>query len=543
MKSFMFVSLIPVLSAGILMAGGIVTNTNQSAAYMRTLNRNASTDVDAVYYNPAGLTKLEDGLHLSLSNQSIWQTKTVTNSYQYLNSDEYVGNVFAPIFPNIYFAYKTGNLAVSGGFQPIGGGGSADYEEGLPSFEMSVADLVPALANQGQPISAYDADIAFEGSSIYYGVQGNISYKINDMISIGVGGRYVSAVNQYIGHLKDIAITLGGNQMPATVFFTNAATQYANAATSASTAANALSSAITAGQVTGGTPLAAMDSDSSLINGLIAFGIDPTGYTVDNAITAYSGAASSASASAAEMTAKSNLLDDQEVDVTQKATGFTPIISLMLTPMDGLDIAFRYEGLTKLELVNEADVDKQALVGYESDGTPVYEFPDGKKTHADMPAMLALGVSYKASPKLRTEFNLNYYMNTAVDWDWATKDTTVGTKSEDFLGNGYEIGLAVEYQLSDKMAFSVGFLSADGGAKSVYQTDLSYSLKSNTIGLGLAYKVSDAMTINFGGLNTFYQNDEREGQHDLGGSGMMVDYTEKYLKTTFGFAIGVDYKF
>ncbi|HDP68948.1 MAG TPA: aromatic hydrocarbon degradation protein, partial [Candidatus Marinimicrobia bacterium] len=166
MKSFMFVSLILVLSAGILMAGGIVTNTNQSAAYMRTLNRNASTDVDAVYYNPAGLTKLEDGLHLSLSNQSIWQTKTVTNSYQYLNSDEYVGNVFAPIFPNIYFAYKTGNLAVSGGFQPIGGGGSADYEEGLPSFEMSVADLVPALANQGQPISAYDADIAFEGSSI-----------------------------------------------------------------------------------------------------------------------------------------------------------------------------------------------------------------------------------------------------------------------------------------------------------------------------------------------------------------------------------------
>ncbi len=533
MKSFMFVSLILVLSTGILMAGGIVTNTNQSAAYMRTLNRNASTDVDAVYYNPAGLTKLDEGLHLSLSNQSIWQTKTVTNSYQYLNSDEYVGNVFAPLFPNIYLAYRTGNLAISGGFQPIGGGGSADYEDGLPSFEMSVADLVPALAGQGQPVSAYDADIAFEGSSIYYGIQGNISYKINDMITIGVGGRYVSAVNHYVGHLKDIAITLGGNSMPATTFFDNAAAQYTSAATSATSAVDGLNAAIDAGLVTGSTPLAAMDSDSSLINGLLAFGIDPTNYTVDNAIAAYTGAANSATTSAGQMAAKSSLLADQEVDVTQRATGITPIISVMMTPMDGLNIAFRYEGLTELELVNEADADKQALVGYESDGTPIYEFPDGAKCRADMPAMMALGVSYKLSDALRTELGLNYYMNSGVDWN----------SREDHVDNGYELGLAVEYALSEKLLASVGFLNAKGGARPEYQTDLSNSLNSNTIGLGMAYKVNDAMTINFGGLNTFYQEDKRDGEHDLGGSGQMVDYTEKYMKTTFGFAIGVDYKF
>lgn len=54
------------------LAGGIVTNTNQSAQYIRTLNRNASTCIDAVYFNPAGLTMLGDGLHFSLSNQSIF---------------------------------------------------------------------------------------------------------------------------------------------------------------------------------------------------------------------------------------------------------------------------------------------------------------------------------------------------------------------------------------------------------------------------------------------------------------------------------------
>jgi hypothetical protein len=35
-------------------AGGILTNTNQSAQFVRMLSRNASTDLDAVYFNPAG---------------------------------------------------------------------------------------------------------------------------------------------------------------------------------------------------------------------------------------------------------------------------------------------------------------------------------------------------------------------------------------------------------------------------------------------------------------------------------------------------------
>jgi len=57
--------------SGALFAGGIVTNTNQSAAWVRLPSRNASTEIDAVYYNPAGLMKLKNGFHFSVSNQSI----------------------------------------------------------------------------------------------------------------------------------------------------------------------------------------------------------------------------------------------------------------------------------------------------------------------------------------------------------------------------------------------------------------------------------------------------------------------------------------
>ena len=69
------------LISGSILAGGLVTNTNQSAMFTRLQNRNASTGIDAVYFNPAGLTKLGDGFYASVNNQTIGQTKTVGNNY------------------------------------------------------------------------------------------------------------------------------------------------------------------------------------------------------------------------------------------------------------------------------------------------------------------------------------------------------------------------------------------------------------------------------------------------------------------------------
>ncbi len=135
---------------GSLFAGGLVTNTNHSAYMVRMLSRQASTGVDAVYYNPAGLTKLEDGFHFSLNNQIIGQTKTIGNDYYFLTEKptEYIGTVSAPIFPGVYAVYKTGKFAFSAGFNPVGGGGGAEYATGLPSFEKQIANLVPGLQTQ-----------------------------------------------------------------------------------------------------------------------------------------------------------------------------------------------------------------------------------------------------------------------------------------------------------------------------------------------------------------------------------------------------------
>ena len=230
MKKLALISVILFFIAPTTFAGGIVTNTNQSAAWVRTLVRDASTGIDAVYFNPAGLMKLEDGFHLSLSSQTIFQNKNVTNDFPYLDGSpkEYKGKVSAPVFPSVYAAYKKDKLAFSFGFNPVGGGGGAKFDDGLPSFEVPVSALVPMLQGQLAPLDAaignatgqdpgfrniagYSSDIFFEGTSVYFGFQLGVSYEINDVISVAVGGRYINAKNTYNGYLKSVEIDAPAN--------------------------------------------------------------------------------------------------------------------------------------------------------------------------------------------------------------------------------------------------------------------------------------------------------------------------------------------
>ena len=58
------ITLTLLLMAGTAVAGGIINKMNQSADYLRSLNRNAATDyADIAVYNPAGIMQMEDGLY------------------------------------------------------------------------------------------------------------------------------------------------------------------------------------------------------------------------------------------------------------------------------------------------------------------------------------------------------------------------------------------------------------------------------------------------------------------------------------------------
>ncbi len=431
MKKVFIFAVASFLLGGLIMAGGMVHNSNQSAEYMRTLNRNASTDLDAAFFNAAALTGLNDGFHLYISNQTIWQTRTVKTKFPNYNNNTFEGTTFAPVFPNIYAIKKSGKLAFSGGIMPIGGGGSAEFPDGLPRFDYQLARLVglpaaaidDALAPYGT-INGYGVTASFTGSSIYFGGQGSVSYALNDMISLSVGLRYIYALNTYTGSLTD----------------------------------------------------AVFNAENGDIVGVIP---------------------------------------DINVDSKRTGTALTPILNAYITPNDMIGFSIRYEPLTKLEMTAETTEDGTVVLGEPG------MFPDGAKYNEDLPSQLSFGLNLRPTDRLMIATSFDYWLNENVNWDG----------DEANVNNNWEGGASVEFALSDALTVSTGYLRAVTGATEFYQTDLSYSLSSDTFGGGFKYALNPNTSLSFGISNTFYNEDYNEDKGSI--------YEELYDKTAFVIAFGL----
>ncbi len=525
MKKLVLLSALVISVANLALAGGILTNTNQSAQFVRMLSRNASTDLDAVYFNPAGLMVMKNGFYFGLHNQTIFQKKTIVSENPLLLYDnEYIGDVKAPVFPTAFAVYKTDKYAVSLGFGPNGGGGSADFATGLPSFEGPFATIPGLLTTSGIPTSKYSLDAAFEGSSIFWGIQLNGSLKINEIISASVGLRYLLANNSYEGYIRDIKINpnypafgaaYNGNMVSANQFFTSGTTFLNGLSSSAASAATGLSNAITSG-VPASTPLSAMPAQTvaGVTQLLGAAGISATGMNIGTAAATLNVVSPVFATKADGMEENANKTADKRVITDQSGKSITPIIGINLK-LEKLNVGIKYEFKTKLELENETTVDDMGL------------FPDGKKTHSDIPAILAIGTDYKITDKLKASFSYNLYFDKDVDWG-----LNIYGVQRTIDKNYVEMALGFEYAISDKLDLSIGAMSSNMGVSEAYQSDFSYSNDSYTGGLGFSYKLSEKLILDAGFMYTPYVKDEK----DFG------TYKETYDKRTVVGAVGIAYK-
>ena len=183
----------------------LVTNNNQSALFLRLPSRAASVDVDAVYYNPAGLAVLKDGWHFSLNNQSISQTKTVDNAFLFLATAPTKAKWTRPCSRTFMPSTRRATWPLVP-LRPRRGGGSARVRQGPALVRVGVARPSPPLSAKGITTTKYAADIDSKGSPIYSGFQFNVSYALSETISAAIGARYVSASNTYEGHIQNVQI-------------------------------------------------------------------------------------------------------------------------------------------------------------------------------------------------------------------------------------------------------------------------------------------------------------------------------------------------
>jgi len=151
---------------------------------------------------------------------------------------------------------------------------------------------------------------------------------------------------------------------------------------------------------------------------------------------------------------------------------------------------------------------------------------------------LSVGASYKILPEFRAAGGVHYYFDKAAKYGKKIDGEYVDNK--DFLNeNSWEVAVGLEYDVSEKITLSGGWLTTNTSPTLAYQSDLSHTLKSNTVSFGALGNITENFTIDLGIMYTMYQDGEKTGIASPIGTTM----NEIYRKRNTTFAIGLSYSF
>ena len=463
------VAMVTMVSAAF--AGGPMTNTNQSAHFLRSVARGTSLETDAVYTNPAGVVFMDNGFHIGISDQMAAQTRTITSTYAPFamnggsDTKQYKGEVFSPFIPSLHFAWKHNRWAVMAGIGVNGGGGSLKFDNGLASFERQFS-VLPGAINQlggsmGLSASAYNMNMNLTGKSMTLAFNVGAAFRITDWLSVAAQLRIGVTNNSYVGKIGNIQINptmpamgLNGQMMNASDFFT------------------------TAGQMLGQ--------------------VDPT-----------------LAAQAAQYAA---LTSDHTLDVKQSGVSVSPIIALAFHHGQW-DASIKYE----FKMATELKIESAPV----SAKDPVINsiFADGTKVKAETPALLAVAVSRNCGPvKITAQWhhyfdkdaqnsfspvikgNTNEYM---LGVEWSITDrllVSAGTQRTqlnmnenaysdmNFSISSWSVGIGMAYRFCEAVCLNVGYMptiydevTSKGMASGLPYTDV-YQRTSHAWGIGLDLK-------------------------------------------------------
>ena len=444
MKKFLLIGATALMVSNSTFAGGILTNTNQNAAYLRNPARDAVIAIDGVYSNPAGIAFLPQGFHLSVSWQAAFQKRQIdaTGKMFMMNANNqsadryFEGTAKAPVIPSFQAAYVINDKwSVSGQFAIGGGGGKCEFDNGLPMFEEMIGG---AVAQNGG--TSYALNQQLTGKQYIFGLQLGATYRLAENFSVFGGIRGVLASCGYEGAINGIK---------------------ANGLTAAEYSALSQQAADAAAQ-------------------FAAAGL------ADKAAE-YAAMAETLKGQAVQAGTVAAMIGDYNLDCSQSGFGITPIIGLDWN-LGKLNLAAKYEFRTKIELENEstnsANVD--ALM-------PAYA--DGGKVRSDIPALLTLGAQYQFTDAFRAMAGFHYY------WDKDAQGSPIKKGN-----NTWEALLGFEWDVNDKIMLSMGGQRTDYNFDDADMSDINFNTPNFAICLGGAYKFSEKMKLNVGYMHSFYDD-------------------------------------
>ena len=423
-------------------AGGLNTNTNQSVLFLRSVARDASTDVDAPYANPSGTAFMEDGLYISVNNQTFWQKRgtTVDKSQIFDEGEEFEGEAFVPSLPSLLVTWHRGNLALSGHLGVIGGGGKVSFDDGIPSFYAlmyaPLKTMEKTLFQSGLKTTASSVDMSLDASSYIFGATVGAAYEFKKMFSVYAGARFNYAMSSYEGSIGNLQLN-----------------------------------SVIPGVNPDGNMTSALDFAEAFAS------------LAENAPSDEEKHRYAALAKTFES------LEDQasmELDVEQTGWGITPIVGLGVK-YKRLTFGAKFEYNTSIEMENDT----------KKNDTPLSQFDDGEKDHNDIPSLLAVGLNYALFDNIRIAIGYHHWFDSKADYSG---------NLEDYIDDTNEFLYGVEVDFLKRFTLSGGLQVTRYGISDDYVSDMNINLSSTSFGFGLAYRATEWMRVNVGYFHTLYND-------------------------------------
>ena len=457
------------------MAGGILTNTNQSVLFLKNPARDGAIGLDGVYSNPAGVAFMPEGFHFAFNWQYAHQTRTITSTNPLFAlgkkndgnpTKTFEGIADAPFIPSVQAAYNKGDWSFQFNFSLPGGGGVCEFENGLGSFENAVGSIAYLLQQRGLGVEGYDVDGYMRGRQYFFGFQLGAAYKINDSWSVYGGLRALYGNASYRARLSNIQVKMRNEQGEA--YFVNF---------------------------------------DQFINNNIAYINKQLGQaelaTQMGAMTPEQLAAVQEQANAAlvplEMLQKYgqgvNLMSNQE------GFGIAPIIGVDFK-VGNFNFAAKYEFNTEMKMKNHSTLEKALKIEGNYANFPgienINKYENDTDVDEDAPALLAVGAQWDIIPQVHLNLGYHHYYDKNAHWY---------NNAQDKLDHGTNEFLAgVEWDVSPRVNISCGGQLTRYGLTDAYMNDLSFVINSYSAGFGVSYKATDKVTLTAAYFQTNYDN-------------------------------------
>ena len=462
------------------MAGGILTNTNQSIDFLRNPARDAAIALDGVYSNPAGVAFLSDGLHLGFNWQYAHQTRTVTSTNPVFAlgrknlgaiTKEYEGVADAPVIPSLQAAYNMNNWSFQFNFSVPGGGGKCEFDNGLGSFESVVGNIASQLAPFGS--AGYDMDGYMQGKQYYFGFQVGAAYKINPNLSVYGGLRLLYGDASYKAKISNIMVSTATGYIDFGDFLQNATAT-----------------------VDGG--LAQVNAGLQQVNDGIAqyqaAGVEVPADLLDQqaALTAKQAQLTGTSHS---LVALQKYNEGVNLQCDQSGMGIAPVIGIDYK-MGDFNFAAKYEFKTQMRMKNNSTLNEASEI------PAVNKFRDGEKVDEDSPALLTVGAQWSVRPDVRLNLGYHHFFDKDANW-YGNTQRLLDHDTNEFLAGA-------EWDVTDQLTLSLGGQLTRYGLSDEYMTDMSFVVNSYSFGFGANYKLSDKVALKAAYFQTNYETYDRK---------------------------------